>query len=148
MQRPRTEPTVLPEPELTLHAEMTVDTRLVDWETEKLSLNQRKGKHVNTSDQTAMWRGLGARAALRVPRIPAGHTARYVMLIRFPDKRNRDAVNFTPILKALVDGAVQESKIAPDDSWPHCIGPDCRELRPPGALEVILQVWTGPHQIG
>ena len=66
MERPRTTATYQPEPEMTLHAEMTIDTRLVVWETDKLSLNERKGKHVNTSRQTALWRGLGARAATRV----------------------------------------------------------------------------------
>ena len=148
MERPRTTATYQPEPEMILHAEMTIDTRLVVWETDKLSLNERKGKHVNTSRQTALWRGLGARAATRVPRIPKGHTARYVMLIRFPDNRNRDAVNYTPLVKALVDGVVQDAKVAVDDSWPHCVAQDCRELRPPGKLEVILQVWTGPYEIG
>lgn len=147
MERPRTTATYQPEPEMTLHAEMTIDTRLIVWEDEQLSLNQRKGKHVHTSKQTATWRGLGYKSAVRVPRIPDGHTARYVVLIRFPDNRHRDAVNFTPITKALVDGVVQ-AKVAADDSWPLCVGQDTRELRPPGRLEVVLQIWTGALQIG
>jgi hypothetical protein len=148
MERPRTTATHSPEPDMQLHAEVTIDTRLVIWKDDQLSLNHRTGKNVNTSRQTALWRGLGARASIRVPRIPAGHTARYVMLIRFPDGRHRDAVNYTPMVKALVDGAVQEAKVAVDDSWPHCVGQDARELRPPGKLEVILQIWTGALQIG
>lgn len=45
--------------------------------------------------------------------------------LTFPDGRRRDAHNWTPTAKALIDGAV-DAGLIPDDSTEYLTGPDMR----------------------
>ncbi len=71
------------------------------------------------------WRGTARVLALaaKLPRqIPHVHI---LATLHFRDDRRRDAANFQPTLKAIVDGLVDHGLVA-DDSTGHVDGPDAR----------------------
>ena len=78
-----------------------------------LSANQRRDLRRQTPDRRA-WRDAGMVHAKRV-RLPRLQYAHLVAVLRFPDNRRRDAHNYYPTLKALVDGRVDYG-LLPDDS--------------------------------
>jgi crossover junction endodeoxyribonuclease RusA len=104
-----------------------------------LSANQRRDLRRQTPDRRA-WRDAGMVHAKRA-RLPRLQYAHLVAVLRFPDNRRRDAHNYYPTLKALVDGLVDYG-LLPDDSDNHLVGPDLR--RGPalkvGYGEVVLTV--------
>lgn len=135
-----------PEPPMTLYVERTLDTRHVNWKTHQLNSNQRHGKAVYAATAVKVWRTTALSSFRRIPAVPANTTARVVVHFRFPRAHSkREAANYQPTVKAIVDGIVDAGVLA-DDSWPHCIAQDARELRPcNGVLEVVVQVWTSPR---
>lgn len=56
---------------------------------------------------------------------PVFNKAHCVVDIEWPDNRRRDAHNWMPTIKHLIDGCV-DAGILPDDSDKHLIGPDIR----------------------
>lgn len=56
---------------------------------------------------------------------PVFRKAHCVVDIQWPDNRRRDAHNWMPTIKHLIDGCV-DAGILPDDSDKHLIGPDIR----------------------
>lgn len=58
-------------------------------------------------------------------RAPKLERARLVVTVSLPDRRRRDLHNFTPTIKALVDGLV-DAGVLPDDDALHLSGPDWR----------------------
>lgn len=87
-----------------------------------------------------LWRDAGLVHA-RYARLPKLQRAHILAELRFGDNRRRDAGNFYPTLKALVDGLV-DYRLLPDDSDDYLVGPDLR--RGPvcrhGYGEVLLTV--------
>lgn len=74
--------------------------------------------------RVAVWRDAGHTYA-KVHRLPKLGAAYIIAHLRFPDRRRRDAANYQPTLKAIVDGLVDYGLI-PDDSTKHLDGPDIR----------------------
>ena len=56
---------------------------------------------------------------------PVFRQAHCLVDIQWPDNRRRDAHNWMPTIKHLIDGCV-DAGILPDDSDKHLIGPDIR----------------------
>lgn len=104
-----------------------------------LSANQRRDRRRDTPNRRA-WRDAGLVHAKRV-RLPKLQYAHIVAVLRFPNNLRRDAHNYMPSLKALVDGLVDYG-LLPDDSDHHLVGPDLRRgpaLRN-GLGEVVLTI--------
>lgn len=51
------------------------------------------------------------------------HRAFLVARIGWPDRRQRDAHNLMPTLKAAIDGIVTDARLLPDDNDLHLVGP-------------------------
>ena len=58
----------------------------------------------------------------RAAKIPAMQRARMVGVFEPPDRRKRDAANWAPSWKAVVDGVV-DAKVLPDDNYKYLEGP-------------------------
>lgn len=82
--------------------------------------------------ETACWL---ARAA----KIPPMERARMVGVFEPPDKRKRDAANWAPSWKAVVDGVV-DAKVLPDDNSKYLEGPypELGEVHPKGRLVLYI----------
>lgn len=141
-----------PEPVMRLHAQRTIATERIPWPANRLTSNDRRGKHLYQADTVKLWRTLAARATEDIEPIPAGAVARVVVFYRQPAGRGavRDIANLQPITKCLVDGmtgGVRGERAGrgpwPDDSTRYVIGQDEREILPRGPLRVIVQVWVG-----
>lgn len=139
---------------MVLHAQRTIDTRMVAWPAQRMTSNDRGGKKLYDADKVELWRSLGARAFRTVPPISDGHVARVVAFYRQPKGRSvvKDPSNLHPITKALVDGITHGPAGTrnhkgpwPDDSLRYVLAQDERALLPHGELEVIVQVWTAPQ---
>ena len=82
--------------------------------------------------RTKALRAMGFSAWHRAGR-PTYDRARLTVDITWPDRRQRDAANAHPTIKALIDGMVHPGPkvrgILPDDSDEYLLGPD---LRPTG----------------
>ena len=74
-------------------------------------------------------------------RAPRMDRARLVVTVSLPDRRRRDLHNFTPTIKAIVDGLV-DAGVLPDDDAFHLSGPDWR-LSPERSRR-----WMGQPTIG
>lgn len=135
---------LLPEPPMDLYVQRTLDTRHIVWKTHQLNSNQRHGKAVYVSPSVRIWRMTALSAFRRIPPVPEGTSSRVVVHFRFPTRHaKREAANYQPTVKAIVDGLV-DAGVLPDDSWPHCIAQDAREVRPcTGTLEITVQVFNG-----
>lgn len=59
---------------------------------------------------------------------PVFRQAHCLVDIQWPDNRRRDAHNWMPTIKHLIDGCV-DAGILPDDSDKHLIGPDIRPTK-------------------
>lgn len=88
-----------------------------------ITANQRLFWRVR-STRTKAWRTYTERLA-RTSGIPRLERAWIVAEIAFGDKRSRDAANWSPTAKAIVDGLVDAGMFA-DDNTTHVIGPDLR----------------------
>jgi len=96
---------------------------------------------------TRAWRK-AALAAADERQLPQGLGKVHILAVmRFADRRTRDAANYHPTLKAVVDGLVADYGLAADDSTAHVIGPDARvgepvhkghRLAPPGVVELTI----------
>lgn len=139
--------TLRPEPPMDLYAERAIDTRLIAWPAQRLTSNDRKGKKLYDSDTVAVWRGLGLKAFRGTPRIPSGYVARVVVYYRQPPGRAKvkDVGNLHPITKALVDGALSDAGLVPDDATRFVLGQDERELLPASHLQIVVQVWIASN---
>ena len=105
-----------------------------------LSANHRRDLRRQTPERRA-WRDAGLVHAKRV-HLPKLQYAHLVAVLRFADDRRRDAHNYYPTLKALIDGLVGDYGLLPDDSDNHLVGPDLRRgpaLRV-GYGEVVLTI--------
>lgn len=144
---------ILPEPPMTLHAEVEIDTRTVAWPAHRMTSNDNRTKRLYVSDTVKLWRGLGYKAFKSVPPVPEGHVARVVVHYRQPPGRGkiRDVGNLHPISKALVDGMTTgpdgktPTGLWPDDSTKNVLGQDERELLPSTRLSIIVQIWVAPR---
>lgn len=88
-----------------------------------LTMNQRLFWRVR-NERTQGWRTATAWRA-RKAGLPRIQKARIECVLRFTDKRLRDAGNWAPTAKACVDGLVDAGVFA-DDNSRHVIGPDMR----------------------
>jgi hypothetical protein len=96
---------------------------------------------------TRAWRKAGRDAAAE-HNLPRGLVRVHILVVmRFGDRRGRDAGNYQPTLKAVVDGLVADYGLTADDSTAHVIGPDARigdpiqkrhRLAPPGVAELTI----------
>lgn len=101
-------------------------TYTIDFTTTLKALNSNQRLHHHQRARlTRDWRQLGAEL-MRGQKIPALQRARIVATISFPDRRRRDAANWYPTIKALVDGMVADYGLLPDDDHTHLLGPDMR----------------------
>lgn len=90
-----------------------------DW----INANQRE--HWRTkADKTLEWRTAGCRWAA-VAKLPTLSRAHILARLHFHTARRRDAHNYYPTLKALVDGLIDHGLLA-DDSTQYLDGPDIR----------------------
>lgn len=83
-----------------------------------------------TSKDWRRWRRIRelreqACAIAKLQRAPKLERARLVVTVSLPDRRRRDLHNFTPTIKAIVDGLV-DAGLLPDDDATHLSGPDWR----------------------
>lgn len=92
-----------------------------------LNANDR-GHWSKRSGLTRVWRET-AQILARQQRLPGLGKVCIEAVLSFPDKRRRDAHNYYPTLKAIVDGLVDHGLI-PDDSAQYLIGPDIRVGEP------------------
>lgn len=90
-----------------------------DW----LNANKREHWRVK-ADKVSEWRAAGCRAASQA-KLPTLSRAHINAVLHFRDNNRRDAHNWYPTLKALVDGLVDHGLLA-DDSTRYLTGPDIR----------------------
>lgn len=85
-----------------------------------LSLNDRRDRRAETPDRRE-WRRAGWAYAkqAKLPRLDRVHIDAE---LRFTDRRERDAHNYAPTWKAVVDGLVDAGLVA-DDSTKYLAGP-------------------------
>jgi crossover junction endodeoxyribonuclease RusA len=78
------------------------------------------------NQRTQLWRN-AARTYARQAKLPRSRIPHIAIeaLLHFRDNRRRDAHNYMPTLKAIVDGLVDHGLIR-DDSTGHLTGPDIR----------------------
>ena len=88
-----------------------------------LSSNSRKHWRVK-SDAAAELRMLARNAAKVTPR--TFQRARCDVVLGWPDRRDRDAHNFYPAIKPLIDGIVTDGGWLPDDNDRYLDGPFAR----------------------
>lgn len=91
-------------------------------------LNSNDREHyAPRAHKVALWRESGAWAA-KAANLPTFQRVRIVAYLRFrPGTRVRDANNWHPTTKAILDGIVREAKrLVPDDDHTHVDGPDHR----------------------
>ena len=88
-----------------------------------LSSNHRRDRRAETGDRQAWREAAGWRA--RQAKLPKLERIHIVAWLSFGDKRRRDAHNYMPTLKAIVDGLVDVG-VLPDDDDKHLTGPDLR----------------------
>lgn len=118
---------------------MTQATHVVQLDVPKylvLNLNDRRdpraqARLVRELRTAAAWHKLAQARGIRYER------AHCLALLTFPNRsRNRDPHNYTPTLKAIIDGLVSGGPDAPtpwphgllpDDNSTHLIGPDLRD---------------------
>jgi hypothetical protein len=92
-----------------------------------INANERDHWRVR-AQKTLEWRTAGARYAgwAQLPTIAHAHITAE---LHFRDNRARDAHNYYPTLKAIIDGLVDHGLLA-DDSTQHLTGPDIRVGEP------------------
>lgn len=96
-----------------------------------LNANQRQ-HHMARAKTVAELRA-HAQAELRYLDRPHHERAHCTVTIHWPDHRRRDAHNYYPTVKALIDGLV-DGGLLPDDNDRHLIGPDLRVGNPDSAV--------------
>lgn len=105
---------------------------------EWLNLNQRL-HWGEKSRRTHQWRQ-ATRLYARAAKLPRGLERVCIeAFLHFPDRRRRDAGNWSPTVKACVDGLVDYGLI-PDDSDANLIGPDLRTGEPHRVGQVVLTI--------
>ena len=88
-------------------------------------INANKREHWRTTaDKVAEWRTAGCAAATQA-KLPTIKRAHIDAVLHFRNSARRDAHNWYPTLKALVDGLVDHGLLA-DDSTRYLTGPDIR----------------------
>jgi len=95
-----------------------------------LTANDRRHWH-ERHRITQLWRaaaGWGVRGRLRAVRLQRAHI---VAVMHHGDDQRRDTANWSPTVKAVVDGLV-DAGLLPDDSRWHLEGPDLRAGEPTG----------------
>lgn len=84
--------------------------------------------------------------AQRAPRFERAHVIAHVS---YPTNTTADPANVVgTVVKALVDGLVQDAHLLPDDDDTHLVGPDPRrapKTGAPGLWRVRLEVLELPH---
>lgn len=88
-----------------------------------LNANGRRQHRHQTGTRQA-WRDATTVAA-RAARLPALGRAHILATLRFTDNRRRDAANYHPTVKVVVDALVAYG-LLPDDSTAYLEGPDLR----------------------
>lgn len=116
-----------------------------------INANQREHWRVK-AEKTKLWRE-AARTWARSERLPTGLDCVHIdALLHFRDSRRRDAHNYMPTLKAIVDGIVDHGLI-PDDTTLHLSGPDIRvgdprptrvSYAPAGFVTLLIRVQLDP----
>lgn len=94
-------------------------------------------KWLNANDRTDLRRSTPIRRAwrdaanvyARAARVPKLGRAHILAELRFRDSRRRDAHNYYPTIKAVVDGLVDYG-LLDDDSTEYLLGPDLRIGKP------------------
>jgi hypothetical protein len=89
-----------------------------------------------------LWRNAGHTHALAA-KLPHLDRAHILATLHFTDARRRDAHNFYPTLKALVDGIV-DAGVLDDDSTRYLDGPDIRIGDP--IIKGRNRLYTAPGQ--
>ena len=105
-----------------------------------LNLNNRRDRRTETPDRST-WRDTAGWRAKQA-KLPHLQHAHITATLRFRENRvRRDPHNYTPTLKAVIDGLVDVG-LLPDDDATHLIGPDIR-LGEPGkpAVELLIEAW-------
>lgn len=101
-----------------------------------------KARRVETLRQMAGWHGKAWRNKQKL-KAPLDHRVWCVVRLSFPRLGRRDALNFSDLVKPLVDGLVDAGVLA-DDSDTHLVGPDIRisgrGCREPFACHVELEL--------
>lgn len=87
---------------------------------------------------TKAWRDAARLAALDTY-TGVWETARVVCSIRFATNHRRDAGNYYPTAKAIVDGLV-DAAVFPDDDDSRIVGPDMRRHIPNGSPLVTITI--------
>lgn len=96
--------------------------------TELLTSNQRLDRWAKAARVKGLRQmGWGLARAQRIPHLDKIHAFGDIIV---PDQRSRDANNWWPTFKALLDGVV-DAGVLDNDDYRHVIGPDMRII-PPG----------------
>ena len=106
--------------------------RADDW----LNAN-RRDHYMQHAAKVRAWRD-AAHWIARAEKLPKVRKAQIIATLHFGDRRRRDAHNYYPTLKAIVDGLVDHG-LLPDDSHQYLIGPDIR-MGEPGTPRVQLYI--------
>lgn len=89
------------------------------------------------------WTGFCISRTALVPKLDRAHvTAVYEP----PDRRRRDVANLYPAFKALIDGALVDAGVLPDDDDAHLVGPDMRTGEPHWRGRVLLIITEVPEE--
>lgn len=108
------------------------------WKRPPLTANQR----MHWAEKARITREVRQTACVLVKAAKAPKTTgRLVITLHWRPsvKRRRDSVNLAPLLKALVDGAVLDTGIAPDDDTEHVSAPE-PVIHQPGTAAMWLEI--------
>lgn len=123
-----------------LHYRIVIDRMGRQW----LSANDRIHWAVRKR-LTEQWRTVGARQShvQNIPKLTGGRVICELRLFTRRNARRRDASNWAPTAKALVDGLV-DGQVFPDDDSTRVIGPDLRMGPAVGDRnneQLIIHIW-------
>ena len=104
-----------------------------------ITANQRRhwARILKHTSYWRTWAHIAARNALNRGTWPKLSAAAITCTITWPDRRRRDAANWHPTAKALVDGLI-DAGLLPDDDNTHVTGPDMRAGTGPYAIHLAI----------
>lgn len=119
------------------HYRLVIERSGKEWLTEN-----KRYHHMARARIVRNWRDIAAWRAHRAL-VPMCLRAHIIAELRFQRPRKRDANNWAPTAKAIVDGLV-DAHVFPDDDSTRVVGPDMRMGPADPVEQIIMHIWPLP----